>query len=36
VRRINAGTLKASKKNRQQLIRYKVFGYGLLEKNEAP
>jgi hypothetical protein len=36
VRRINAGTLKASRKNRQQLIRYKVFGYGLLEKNEAP
>jgi hypothetical protein len=35
VRRINAGTLKASKKNRQQLIRYKVFGYGLLEKNET-
>jgi hypothetical protein len=36
VRRINAGSLKASRKNRQQLIRYKVFGYGLLEKNEVP
>jgi hypothetical protein len=36
VRRINAGTLKASKKYKQQLIRYKVFGYGLLEKNAAP
>lgn len=36
VRRINAGTLKASRKNRQQLVRYKVFGYGLLEKDKAP
>jgi hypothetical protein len=31
VRRINAGTLNASGKNRQQLLRYKVFGYKLLE-----
>lgn len=34
LRRINAGTLKASKKTRQKLAKYKVFGYGLLEKNE--
>jgi len=33
VRRMNSGTLKASKKNRQQLVNYKVFGYGLLEKS---
>lgn len=31
LRRISAGTLKASKKTRQQLVKYKVFGYGLLE-----
>jgi hypothetical protein len=31
VRRINAGTLNASGKNRKQLLRYKVFGYKLLE-----
>lgn len=34
LRRINAGTLKASKKAKQKLDKYKVFGYGLLEKNE--
>lgn len=33
LRRIRAGTLKASRKTKQQLTRYKVFGYGLLEKN---
>jgi hypothetical protein len=34
LRRISAGTLKASKKTKQKLAKYKVFGYGLLEKNE--
>jgi len=34
LRRISAGSLKASKKTKQKLARYKVFGYGLLEKNE--
>ncbi|MBT0663874.1 hypothetical protein KI809_06120 [Geobacter pelophilus] len=34
LRRIQAGTLKASKKTKQQLAKYKEFGYGLLEKNE--
>jgi predicted DNA-binding protein len=34
LRRISAGTLKASKKTERKLVRYKVFGYGLLEKNE--
>ncbi len=33
VRRMNSGTLKTSKKNRQQLVNYTVFGYGLLEKS---
>jgi len=33
-RRISAGTLKASKKTKLTLARYKVFGYNLLEKNE--
>jgi len=33
LRRIGAGTLKASKKTRQKLIKYQAFGYGLLEKN---
>lgn len=32
--RINAGTLRASKKTKQKLVKYKAFGYGLLEKNE--
>jgi hypothetical protein len=32
--RIRAGTLKASQKSKQKLAKYKVFGYGLLEKNE--
>lgn len=32
--RIHAGTLKASRKTRQQLTGYKVFGYGLLERGE--
>jgi uncharacterized membrane protein len=31
LRRINAGTLKASQKTRQKLSKYKAFGYGLLE-----
>ena len=30
LRRINAGTLRASKKTKQKLNRYKTFGYGLL------
>lgn len=34
LRRINAGTLKASEKAKQQLEKYKVFGYGLLEKEK--
>jgi len=34
LRRIGAGTLKASMKTKQKLVRYKAFGYGLLEKNE--
>jgi hypothetical protein len=34
LRRISAGTLKASKKTERKLAKYKVFGYGLLEKNE--
>ena len=33
LRRISAGTLKASMKTKQKLVRYKAFGYGLLEKN---
>ncbi|MFA7402395.1 MAG: hypothetical protein WC007_00260 [Pelobacteraceae bacterium] len=32
LRRINSGTLKASEKAKQKLEKYKVFGYGLLEK----
>ena len=32
LRRISAGTLKASKETRQKLTKYKVFGYGLLAK----
>jgi len=31
LRRIESGTLKASKKAKQQLLKYKVFGYGLLD-----
>jgi hypothetical protein len=34
LRRISAGTLKATKKTERKLAKYKVFGYGLLEKNE--
>ena len=34
LRRISAGTLKASKKTERKLAKYKVFGYGLLEKNK--
>jgi hypothetical protein len=34
LKRINAGTLKATKKEKQQLVKYKIFGYGLLEQNE--
>jgi hypothetical protein len=33
LRRIESGTLKASKKAKHQLESYKIFGYGLLEKN---
>jgi len=32
LRRINSGALKASEKAKQKLEKYKVFGYGLLEK----
>lgn len=31
LRRINAGTLKASRKSKQKLDKYKAVGYGLLE-----
>ena len=31
LRRINAGTLKASKSTKHKLIKFKNFGYGLLE-----
>lgn len=34
LRRISAGTLKASKKTERKLAKYKVFGYELLDKNE--
>jgi len=34
LKRISDGTLKASKKEKQTLVKYKTFGYGLLEKNE--
>jgi hypothetical protein len=34
LRRISVGTLKGSKKIEQQLLKYKTFGYGLLEKTE--
>jgi hypothetical protein len=34
LRRISAGTLKASKKTERKLAKYKVLGYGLLEKNK--
>ena len=34
LRRISAGTIRASKKTQQKLAGYKTFGYGLLEKNE--
>jgi hypothetical protein len=33
LRRINAGKLKASDKAKQKLEKFKVFGYGLLEKS---
>jgi hypothetical protein len=33
-RRIDDGTLKASKKTTQKLNKYKIFGYGLIEKDE--
>lgn len=33
LRRIDAGTLKASMKSKQKLTRFKIFGYGLLEKS---
>ncbi len=31
LKRINAGTVKATRETRQKLINYKTFGYGLLE-----
>jgi hypothetical protein len=34
LRRIQAGTLKASEKAKQKLEKYRVFGYGLLEKEK--
>jgi predicted DNA-binding protein len=34
LRRINAGKLKASEKEKQKLEKYKHFGYGLLEKEK--
>src|ERR1035441_5315382 len=34
LRRISAGTLKSSKKTERKLAKYKVLGYGLLEKNK--
>lgn len=34
LRRISAGTLKASEKAKQKLEKYKEFGYGLLEKKK--
>ncbi len=33
LKRINDGTLKASKKEKQRLVKYKTFGYELLEKD---
>lgn len=33
LRRIRAGTLKASKKTERKLDKYKALGYGLLDKN---
>jgi hypothetical protein len=35
LRRINAGTLKASKKTKKQLVTYKKIGYGLLKQNKT-
>jgi hypothetical protein len=34
LRRISVGTLKASKKSKQKLAKFKKFGYGLLEQDE--
>lgn len=34
LRRINAGTLKASEKAKQKLEKYKLFGYGLLANDQ--
>lgn len=34
LRRINAGTLRASKISKQKLLHYKTFGYGLLVEDE--
>jgi hypothetical protein len=31
LRRINAGTLRASNKTKQTLVRYRTFGYGLID-----
>ncbi len=33
LRRIEAGTLKASKKSKQKLVKFKAFGYSLLDKS---
>jgi len=35
LRRINTGTLKASKKTKQKLVTYKRIGYGLLKQNKT-
>lgn len=34
LRRINAGSLKASRKTKQRLAKYKELGYGLLEQED--
>jgi hypothetical protein len=36
LRRISSGTLKASRKEKQKLVAFKAFGYGLLKENKAP
>jgi hypothetical protein len=33
LRRIDAGTLRASTKTKQMLVKYRKFGYGLMEKD---
>lgn len=34
LRRIDAGTLRVSAKTKQTLVKYKKFGYGLMEKSD--